>query len=195
MATPQQAAVASAQNLAALAVQIQQLGKAMNAWMTDYNQNIWDTIWSKLNTVAVEADGTTGLVDTVAGSGTVAVTNGQAAITFSASQTGLVGKYLTVTGDPTNGVYPILSGSGTAWVLGMAFAGSTGGTSAWGIATPVNTDPISVSSGILPTRNALITLKTAVATLQTVISQASGTVTMQNQAIIQSCALVSPNTI
>ena len=57
MPTPQQNAVTSAINLAALANQAEQLNNAIVAWLTDYNQNIWDTYWAQMATVTVEADG------------------------------------------------------------------------------------------------------------------------------------------
>ena len=57
--------------------------------------------------------------------GTVSVTNGSTAVTFSTSQTGLVGTYLVVTGDSTNAVYKIASGSGTSYTLATAYGGST----------------------------------------------------------------------
>lgn len=61
-------------------------------------------------------------------SGTVSVTNGSTTATFSTSQTGLIGNYLVVLGDSTYAAYPVVSGSGTSWVLGKAFGGTTAGT-------------------------------------------------------------------
>ena len=60
-----------------------------------------------------------------------------------------------------------------------------------------NTHPINVPSAtpLLISRNALITLKTAVGVLATAFSQAAGTVAMPNQSIVQSCALAAPNTL
>lgn len=128
MPTPQQQAVASAQNLAALAAQVIHLGNAIDSWLKDYNQNIWDTYWNAMPTAAISTDGT------IAGS---------------------------------NDVSP-------------------------NAAHPIN---VPVATPLLMSRNQLITAKTAVSTLQTLFAQAGGTLTVPNQAIVQTCALIAPNTI
>ena len=69
------------------------------------------------------------------GTGTASVTGGGTAITFSTSQTGLIGSYLAINGDSSNGIYQVASGSGTSWVLATAHGGSTNSTATWGTAT------------------------------------------------------------
>ena len=69
------------------------------------------------------------------GSGTASVTGGGAAIAFSATQTGLIGSYVALSGDTTNGIYQVASGSGTSWVLATPYGGSTNSTATWGTAT------------------------------------------------------------
>ncbi|OYV95787.1 MAG: hypothetical protein B7Z73_01890 [Planctomycetia bacterium 21-64-5] len=61
-------------------------------------------------------------------SGTASVTNGSASITTSASQTSLIGNYLTFTGDSTYQAYLVASGSGTAWTLSTTYGGTTNAT-------------------------------------------------------------------
>jgi len=66
------------------------------------------------------------------GSGTVAVSYNSTAVVFSTSQTGLIGSYLAIVGDLTNGRYLVASGSGTAWVLGSPYNGATNAAASWG---------------------------------------------------------------
>ena len=98
----------------------------------------------------------------------MAVTNGGTAITFSASQTGLAGSYLIVTGDTSNGIYLIGSGSGVSWTLTSPFGGATLGTAAWGTATPNNAHPIALPSGspLLMARNDVLTANGCLANFQ-----------------------------
>lgn len=77
------------------------------------------------------ATGVLSVLNQVPGSGTVHVINGSTSITFSASQSGLTGFYLQVTGDSTGGSYLIASGSGTGWTLGTAYQGSTNTAAIW----------------------------------------------------------------
>lgn len=63
-----------------------------------------------------------------AGSGTVSITSGGTALTFGTSQSGLQGKYITIVGDTSNGLYIIASGSGTSWTLATPY-GSSGNAS------------------------------------------------------------------
>lgn len=58
MPTPQQQAIVSAQNLQALAAQVIHITNAADAWLKDYNQNLWDTYWNALPTAPINADGT-----------------------------------------------------------------------------------------------------------------------------------------
>lgn len=128
MPTPQQQAINSAQNLSALAAQAIHLSNAIDSWLKDYNQNIWDTYWNAMPTAAINTDGT------IAASNDVSAT----------------------------------------------------------ATHPIN---VPATTPLLMTRNALITAKTAMSTLQTLFAQAGGTLTVPNQAIIQSCSLVAPNTL
>jgi hypothetical protein len=63
--------------------------------------------------------------------GTASVTNGSASVTTSASQASLIGNYLIFTGDSSNGVYLVSSGSGTSWTLSSNYGGSTNATAAF----------------------------------------------------------------
>ncbi len=65
------------------------------------------------------------------GAGTIGITNGSTAVTFSASQSGLAKAFIQVTGDATNGLYQIASGSGTSWTLTAAYTGTTQAAAAW----------------------------------------------------------------
>lgn len=125
MQTPQSNACASATNLAALMGQYAAFMKAVNQWLTDYNQNTWDTYWAQLPTAATNADGTIGAAD----------------------------------------------------------------------GTPTSTHVITVPSGspLNMTRNQLITAKALLSSLQTLYSQAGGTLTVPNQAPAQTAALIAPN--
>lgn len=69
-------------------------------------------------------------------SGTASVTNGSATVTFTASQTGLAGTFLTFSGDATFGVYKVASGSGTSWTLDRVYAGDTASGMVVGKITP-----------------------------------------------------------
>lgn len=195
--TPQttaQSAQASALALAALMAQSQTLYGALSNWLTDYSQNTWDTYWSQMPTCSVNADGSLGPIDVTAGTGTVAVTLSSALLTFSASQTGLAGKWITINGDATNGLYLVSSGATTVWTLSANYNGSTASAAGWNTSTPNSAHPI-FAPYLLLSRNSLITAKTALSTLQTVFSQAAGTVTMPNQTILQTAAILAPGTL
>ncbi len=145
--TKQQTAIAAAQTVASFMNQLAQLQDQITAFLQRNTDNSYDTYWQQLPTAAINANGTQGPYDQTAGSGTVAVANGSTAITFSTSQTGLVGNYLIITGDSSNGMYLIVSGSGTAWVIGSPYGGVTNGTAAWGTSTPNTAHPIAVPVG------------------------------------------------
>ena len=81
---------------------------------------------------------------TTAGSGTLAITNNATSLTFSTAQTGLSGTYLVVTGDTSNGLYLIGSGSGTAWTITTPYGGPTAAAAAWGTDTPNTAHPIAL---------------------------------------------------
>lgn len=70
-----------------------------------------------------------------AGSGTLSATNAGTSITFSASQTGLQGKDLVVTGDSSAGIYTITGGSGTSWTISPGYGGSTASGLSWSYLT------------------------------------------------------------
>lgn len=61
-----------------------------------------------------------------AGTGTVSCTNGSTTFTFSSSQTFTLGDYVQVTGDSSGGVYQIVSGATTSWVMATGYGGTTG---------------------------------------------------------------------
>jgi hypothetical protein len=58
MPTKQANAIAAAQSLQQLVSRLIGLYDAAQAWSTDYNQNVWDTVWSAMPTVNILADGT-----------------------------------------------------------------------------------------------------------------------------------------
>lgn len=58
MPTKQANAIAAAQSLQQLVSRLIGLYDAAQAWSTDYNQNVWDTVWSAMPTVNINADGT-----------------------------------------------------------------------------------------------------------------------------------------
>ena len=64
--------------------------------------------------------------------GTITVTNGSSAVTFSVAQSGLTGLNLVLESDLTGGLYAISSGSGTSWNLGSNYAGTSGVFQFWG---------------------------------------------------------------
>lgn len=59
------------------------------------------------------------------GSGTISVTNNTTTVTFGTSQSGLIGSYLTMVGDSTNGFYLVVAGSGTSWTIATPYGGTT----------------------------------------------------------------------
>lgn len=63
MNTPQVSACNSAVQLSQLMADYILFMKSINAWLNDYNQNTWDTIWAQLPTAATNADGTVGTAD------------------------------------------------------------------------------------------------------------------------------------
>lgn len=125
MNTPQNNAIASAQALASIMGQYISLMNSINAYLTDYNINVWDTYWAQLPTAAVSADGTIGSAD----------------------------------------------------------------------GTPTSTHPITVPSGspLLMTRNQLITAKALAGTLQTLYTQAGGTLNVPNQSPATTAAILWTN--
>lgn len=56
--TKQQLAITAAQNLAALMLQLKNAHDAVNAFMTTYNDNTYDTYWAQFPTVTINPDGT-----------------------------------------------------------------------------------------------------------------------------------------
>ena len=126
MQTPQANAITAAQQLASIMSAYVNLMSQINSWMTDYNQNNWDTYWQHMATVSINTDGSR-----------------------AASNDG----------------------------------------------SPTNTNPLTlpVGSPILFTRNSLITAKALATTLQTLYSQAGGTLTVPNQAPQVTAAILAPN--
>jgi len=145
--TKQQTAIAAAQAVASFMQQLANLQDQITVFLTRNTDNTYDTYWQHLPTAAINANGTQGAYDQTAGSGTVAVANGSTAITFSASQTGLTGSWLIISGDSSNGLYLIVSGSGTGWVIGSPYGGTTNGTASWGTSNPNTANPIAVPIG------------------------------------------------
>jgi|SRR6516165_350153 hypothetical protein len=145
--TKQAAAIQAASDLTNLVQTIKGVRDAAQAFLTKYNSESYSATWSAMPTGTQNADGTIGLIDQTAGSGTVSVTAGSAAVTFSASQTALAGTYIVVTGDPTNSYYLVVSGSGTSWVLGSPYGGTTNATASWGKCAPNTANPI-IAGGI-----------------------------------------------
>lgn len=89
------------------------------------------TYFSNANTYIGVGDG-----GITTGTGTLSVAAGTNAVTFSTSQSGLQGKYITVTGDSSNGLYIVASGSGTAWTLATNYGGTTSASgAAWSYLT------------------------------------------------------------
>jgi len=58
------------------------------------------------------------------GTGTVTLANNSTSLTFGTSQSGLIGKYFVSTGDSTNSLNLIVSGSGLNWTLATAYQGT-----------------------------------------------------------------------
>lgn len=56
--TKQALAIAAAQQVASLMLQLKVAHDAVNAFLTTYNDNSYDTTWQSLPTVTVNADGT-----------------------------------------------------------------------------------------------------------------------------------------
>ncbi len=113
---------------------------------TAIDQN-YDGILQALPTFSFTAQGAQGLVDQTAGTGTVDVTNGSEAISFSTAQSGLSGTYIVVTGDTANGIYLIGSGAGTSWTLTSPYGGLSNPTAAWGTSNPTSSHPIALPVG------------------------------------------------
>ncbi len=171
--TQQVQALAAAAAVASYMSQLRSLQNAVNAFLLTYADQSYASIWQVLPTYAFASPGQPGLYDQSAGSGTVSVTSGSTAITFSASQSGLTGKYLVVTGDTSNGVYPIGSGSGTSWVLGAPFGGNSLSGASWGTTNPVGANPIALPSGS-PLNMAYNNLLTSVGCLENFQSYMTG---------------------
>jgi hypothetical protein len=163
--SPQQQALNASLTIASFMAQLRSLQNAIAAFLLTNTDQSYDTVLQALPTYVKNTNGTFGLYDTTAGSGTVGVTNNSTSITFSQSQTGLSGSYLVVTGDTSNGIYLIGSGSGTSWVITSPYGGSNLSTASWGTATPNSAHPIASSISGSPLNMARNDLLTAVGCL------------------------------
>jgi hypothetical protein len=145
--TQQQQAIAAAVQVASFMAQLKALYAGITAFLVTNTDQAYAGILAALPTYIFTSQGAQGLYDTTAGAGTVSVTAGSNAITFSQSQSGLSGTYLVVVGDTANGLYLIGSGTGAAWTLASPYGGATNATAAWGTATPNNAHPIALPMG------------------------------------------------
>ncbi len=59
----QTAALTAGQQLVSLLGAFESLSNQVDSYMKDYNQNVWDTFWSQMATVAVNPDGSPGAAD------------------------------------------------------------------------------------------------------------------------------------
>lgn len=166
--TKQQQALIYATNVANFMAQLRELYKAVSALLVQNTDQSYDAVLQALPTAVFNANGTQGLYDTTGGSGTISVTNGGTAITFSGSQSSLAGSYLVVTGDSSNGLYLIGSGATTAWVLTTPYGGATGSGLSWGTTTPNTARPIALPVGapLLMARNDVLTANGCLANFQ-----------------------------
>jgi hypothetical protein len=172
--TPQQQALNAANQVQSLMAQLRALQNQVNAFLLTYNDQSYASIWAGLPTVAINA--TTGLpsaYDLTAGSGTVTATQASTVLSFSTSQSNLAGTYIAITGDTSNGLYLVGSGSGTAWTIATPFGGSNLSGAAWGTSNPNSAHPIAlpVGSPILMAEGNLIT---AIGALQNFQSYMTG---------------------
>jgi hypothetical protein len=145
--TQQAQALAAAAQAASYGAQLRALQKNINDFLLTWNGQNYGNILANLPTLSFFGNGTAGNYDVTAGSGTVSVTSGSNALTFSTSQSGLAGTYVTITGDSTNGLYLVQSGSGTAWLLAAAYAGATNASASWSTSAPNTAHPIGVPTG------------------------------------------------
>jgi hypothetical protein len=148
MATQQQAIVFG-QALGGFCRQVQALRTAAKDLQVRKGNLSCDTVWAAMATAPIGTDGTIGILDTSGGSGTVAVTNGSTAVTFSGAQSGLIGNHLVVAGDATGGSYAVIAGAGTAWTLQTPYLGATAASASWGLLNPAAANPI-VTPGTMP---------------------------------------------
>ncbi len=178
--TQQQQSLNAAATIANLMAQLRLLQNQVNAFLLTYNDQNYASVLATLPTFAFNSNGSPGAYDLTAGSGTVAVTNNSTSLVFSASQTGLSGTYIAVTGDSSNGLYLIGSGSGTSWVITTPYGGSSNSTASWGTSNPNNAHPIALPVAN-PLNMACNNLLTGIAALQNFQSYMTG-VAISSQA-------------
>ena len=159
--------------------------QALQQRITD---NTYSTTLAALPTAALKTDGSLAALDTNGGSGTVSVTQGSNAVSFSATQSGLIGNKLVITGDTSGGAWPVISGSGTAWELQVPYTGPTLSNVTWGIVAPNTANPIvtpgtSPPAPLLPPEATLAAAQQLVTDLLSFLSGGSPTATNRNATI------------
>jgi hypothetical protein len=142
--TQQAQALAAAASVANLMSQLRALQNSVNAFLLTYNDQNYGALWATFPTLAFNANGTAGIYDATSGSGTVSVSTGGQVLTFSESQTGLAGAYITIQGDTSNGLYLVGNGNGVTWPIATAFTGPTLSGAFWGTTTPNTAHPIAI---------------------------------------------------